>query len=56
MFDALIDYLNLGIYKFVGGYDNKDVVTLFKTENGESVPYSYELSDDEINVFNNITN
>ena len=55
MFDALVDYLNLGIYKFVGGYDNKETMILFKTENGEQVPYSYELSDDEINVYNNVS-
>nr|DAT84917.1 MAG TPA: Terminase large subunit [Caudoviricetes sp.] len=55
MFDALVDYLNLGIFKFVGGYDNKDTMILFKTENGEQVPYTYELSEDEINAYNNIS-
>lgn len=54
MFDALIEYLNLGIIKFIGGYDNKEYITLFKDNKGEQEPYTYQLSEDEIAVYKNI--
>lgn len=54
MFDALIEYLNLGIIKFVGGNDNKEFITLFRDKNGEKEPYNYQLSTDEIMVYKNI--
>ena len=54
IFDVLIEYLNLGIIKFVGGYDNKEYITLFKNNKGEQEPYMYQLSEDEISVYKNI--